>query len=174
MLYLAERRRSAVLQIVIFSALGALGIVFACYAFRLAPFSYVFTGGGGRFWFSLDGLHGFFSSASELGITVALIVSLILWAGVKRSRYFGNTVPLAMGCAGLGVDDDADCYRSVALGAAVSADICGGRICGCVGDEEPEDVSRTDGWCIGGAGITLCYLPCRDCAVSFLKLHPTR
>ena len=98
MLYLADRRRSAVLQIVIFSGLGAMGIVFACYAFRLAPFSYVFTGGGGRFWFSLDGVRGFFGSGSELGITAALLVSLMLWVGVKRSRYFGNTVPLVMGC----------------------------------------------------------------------------
>ena len=47
MLYLAERRRSYVMQILIFSALGALGILFAFYAFRLAAFSYVFTGGGG-------------------------------------------------------------------------------------------------------------------------------
>ena len=99
MLYLADRRRSAVLQIVIFSGLGALGIVLACYAFRLAAFSYVFTGGGGRFWFSLDGLRAFLGSPLELGITASLLVSVILWAGVKRSRYFGNTVPLVMGCA---------------------------------------------------------------------------
>ncbi len=35
------------MQILIFSALGAMGILFAFYAFRLAAFSYVFTGGGG-------------------------------------------------------------------------------------------------------------------------------
>ncbi len=46
MLYLAERRRSYVMQILIFSAVGALAILFAFYAFRPAPFSYVFTGGG--------------------------------------------------------------------------------------------------------------------------------
>ena len=54
MLYLAERRRSYVMQILVFSAVGALAILFAFYAFRPAPFSYVFTGGGARFWFSLD------------------------------------------------------------------------------------------------------------------------
>ena len=35
MLYLAERRRSYVMQILIFSAIGALAILFAFYAFRL-------------------------------------------------------------------------------------------------------------------------------------------
>ena len=48
MIYLAERRRSYVMQIMIFSAVGALAILFAFYAFRPAPFSYVFTGGGAR------------------------------------------------------------------------------------------------------------------------------
>ena len=96
MLYLAERRRSAVMQILIFSALGAMLIVFACFAFHAAPFTYVFTGGGGRLWFSLDGVRAFFASPLEAGITVAFGVSLLLWAGVRRSRYFGNTVPLGM------------------------------------------------------------------------------
>src|SRR5580698_2516673 len=54
MLYLAERRRSYVMQILVFSAIGALGILFAFYSFRPAAFSYVFTGGGARFWFTLD------------------------------------------------------------------------------------------------------------------------
>ncbi|RXH58573.1 hypothetical protein [Granulicella sibirica] len=96
MLYLAERRRSYVLQILIFSALGAMLIVLASFAFRLGAFSYVFTGGGGRFWFSLDGVRGFFTTWTDAPITVAVLVSLVLWAGVKRSRYFGNSVPLVM------------------------------------------------------------------------------
>src|SRR6202044_2500916 len=53
MMYLAERRRSYVMQILVFSSVGALAILFAFYAFRLAPFSYVFTGGGARAWFAL-------------------------------------------------------------------------------------------------------------------------
>ena len=96
MLYLAERRRSYVLQILIFSALGALLIVFASFAFRLGAFSYVFTGGGGRFWFSPDGVRGFFGTMTDAPITVAALVSVVLWAGVKRCRYFGNTIPLVM------------------------------------------------------------------------------
>ena len=54
MLYLAERGRGYVMQILIFSAIGALVILFAFYGFHLAAFSYVFTGGAARFWFSLD------------------------------------------------------------------------------------------------------------------------
>ena len=53
MLYLAERGRGYVMQILIFSAIGALVILFAFYGFHLAAFSYVFTGGAARFWFSL-------------------------------------------------------------------------------------------------------------------------
>ncbi len=96
LMYLAERRRSYVMQILIFSALAALGIVFASYAFRLAPFTYVFTGGGGRFWFSLDGAKAFAELIANAPILVATAVSLLLYFGVKRCRYFGNTTPLLM------------------------------------------------------------------------------
>jgi hypothetical protein len=96
MLYLAERRRSYVMQILVFSAIGAMGILFASYAFRLAAFSYVFTGGGGRFWFSLDGVRELFTSLRDGPIVVATWVSLVVWLVLRRSRYFGNTVPLVM------------------------------------------------------------------------------
>ena len=96
LMYLAERRRSYVMQILIFSAFGALAIVFASFAFRLAPFSYVFTGGGARFWFSLEGAKGFAASIANAPILVATAVSLILYLGVRRCRYFGNTTPLLM------------------------------------------------------------------------------
>ncbi|WP_188552468.1 hypothetical protein [Edaphobacter dinghuensis] len=96
MLYLAERRRSYVMQILIFAAVGALVILFGFYAFRPAPFSYVFTGGAGRFWFSLDGVRRFFGSIANGPIVVATGVALVLYAGIRRCRYFGNTVPLVM------------------------------------------------------------------------------
>ncbi len=96
MFYLAERRRSYVMQVLIFSALGALMVVFASYAFRLQPFSYVFTGGGARFWFSLQPGTAFFRDLLNGPIVVAVLVSLVLWVGVRRSRYFGNTTPLVI------------------------------------------------------------------------------
>ena len=96
MLYLAERRRSYVMQILIYTALGALAIVFAFYSFRLQPFSYVFTGGAARFWFSLDGLRNFLGSPVEAPLAVGCGVALLLWLVNRRSRYFGNTTPLLM------------------------------------------------------------------------------
>jgi hypothetical protein len=96
MLYLAEYRRSYVMQILIFSALGALAIVFASYGFHLAAFSYVFTGGAARFWFSLDAARDFGSAPLNLPILNAAAVSLLLYLGVRRCRYFGNTAPLLM------------------------------------------------------------------------------
>jgi len=96
MIYLAERRRSYVMQILVFSAVGALMILFAFYAFRLAPFSYVFTGGAARFWFSLDGAQRFFGNLGNGPIVVATGVAAVLYAGIGRCRYFGNTVPLVM------------------------------------------------------------------------------
>ncbi len=95
MLYLAESRRSYVMQILIFSALGALAILFAFYGFHLAAFSYVFTGGAARFWFSLAGIRGF-AGTLNFPIMVATGVALLLYIGVRRSRYFGNTAPLLM------------------------------------------------------------------------------
>jgi hypothetical protein len=96
MMYLAERRRSYVMQILVFSAIGALAILFAFYAFRLAPFSYIFTGGGARFWFSLDGARRFFFDLGNAPIVIAALVAMLLYAGVRRCRYFGNTAPLVM------------------------------------------------------------------------------
>lgn len=96
MLYLAERRRSYVTQILIFSALGALFVVFASFAFRAAAFSYVFTGGSGRFWFSTFGARQLLGTLPNLAVTIAFAVALMLWAGVRRSRYFGNTAPLLL------------------------------------------------------------------------------
>ena len=95
-MYVAEHRRSYVMQILIYSALGALAMLFAFFAFRPAPFSYVFTGGGARFWFSLDPTQTFFTTFENAPVVVATAVSALLYVGVRRSRYFGNTVPLGM------------------------------------------------------------------------------
>jgi hypothetical protein len=96
MMYLAERRRSYVMQILVYAAVGAMAILFAFYAFRPAPFSYVFTGGGARCWIAMDGLRHFFMSVTNGPIVVATGVALALYLGVKRCRYFGNTAPLVM------------------------------------------------------------------------------
>ena len=84
------------IQIPIFAALGALLILFAFYGFRPAPFSYVFTGGGARFWFSLKGASTFVHDPGNAALLIAAGVAAVLYLGVKRSRYFGNTTPLLM------------------------------------------------------------------------------
>jgi len=96
MFYLAERRRSAVLLIMTYTALGALLIELAFFGFHLAPFSYIFTGGSGRFWFSTEGLRHFASAETNWPILIAAGISLVMYTGIRRSRYFGNTAPLAM------------------------------------------------------------------------------
>ncbi len=97
MLYLAERRRSAVMQILIYAAFGALCIVFGFFAFRPAAFIYVFTGGSARFWFSTFGARQLFANIFNAPVTLAFALALFLWACVRRSRYFGNTAPLLVG-----------------------------------------------------------------------------
>jgi hypothetical protein len=96
MFYLAERRRSAVLLIATYAAIGAMLIDLAFYSFRLQAFTYVFTGGGGRFWFGLEGVRQFVTEPSNWPALIAVAVSLVLYFGVRRSRYFGNTSPLLM------------------------------------------------------------------------------
>jgi hypothetical protein len=96
MFYLAERRRSAVLLILTYAAIGAGLIDLAFYSFRLQAFTYVFTGGAGRFWFSTQGALGYLHNLANWPTLIALAVALLLFVGLRRSRYFGNTVPLGM------------------------------------------------------------------------------
>jgi len=94
--YLAEHRRAYVAQIMILAAFGAMAIVFAGFGFRLAPFTYVFTGGSARFWFSLEAARNFATTPGNAGIMVATAVALVVYVTTRRSRYFGNTAPLLM------------------------------------------------------------------------------
>ena len=164
MMYLAERRRSYVMQILVFSAIGALGILFAFYAFRPAAFSYVFTGGGARFWFSLDGARGVLyelegwadcgggcGCAGGLGVAAA---EPVLWQ-------YGAAGDDAVAVAAV---DDADGDGSVALGAAVFVYVCGWGVCGCAGEPAAEDVSGADGDGAGGAGGDVRGVAAGDCA----------
>jgi hypothetical protein len=96
MLYVAEFRRSYVMQILVLAGVGALAIPFASYGFRPAAFSYVFTGGAARFWFSLDAVRRFAGSSANVPVMTAVGVALAIYLASRRSRYFGNTTPLLM------------------------------------------------------------------------------
>jgi hypothetical protein len=94
MLWVAEGHRSLVLPAVLASAAGALVVVFACYGFSPDAFSYLFRSAAGFLWVSLDPARRFFSTLANAGITVATAAALVLYLGLRRSRYFGNTAPL--------------------------------------------------------------------------------
>jgi hypothetical protein len=94
MLWVAEGRRSQVLPIVLLASVGALILVFVCYGFSPDAFSYLFRSSAGFLWFSRDPAERFFTSLPNAGGVIATAASLILYLGLRRSRYFGNTSPL--------------------------------------------------------------------------------
>src|ERR1700757_4172328 len=94
MAWIAEGRRSQLLPVVLLASAGALVLVFALYGFSPDAFSYVFRSAAGFLSVSVVPAHRFFSSFSNAGIIVAAAASALLYLGVRRSRYFGNTAPL--------------------------------------------------------------------------------
>jgi len=94
MLWVAEGRRSQVLPVVLLASGGAIFILFACYGFSPDAFSYVFRSAAGFLWFSLDPARRYFASMTTAGVTVAAVGALLLYLGIRKSRYFGNTTPL--------------------------------------------------------------------------------
>lgn len=94
MLWIAEGRRSQILPIVLMASIGALVLLFAAYNFSPDAFSYVFRSAAGFLWLSFDPMRRFFFTLGNAGITIAAFASLVLYLGVRRSRYFGNTAPL--------------------------------------------------------------------------------
>ena len=99
MLWLAEGRRSQVMPVLLAASAGALVLVFVCYGFSPDAFSYLFRSAAGLVSLSLDPAWRFFSTLGNAGITVAAAAALVLYLGVRRSWYFGNTAPLL--CAAL-------------------------------------------------------------------------
>jgi hypothetical protein len=94
MLWVAEGRRSQTLPVVLISTAGGLVFVFACYGFSPDAFSYLFRSAAGLLWVSLDPARRFFSALPNAGITVAAAAAFVLFLGLRKSWYFGNTAPL--------------------------------------------------------------------------------
>jgi len=67
---------------------------FVCYGFSPDAFSYVFRSAAGFMWVSLDPARRFFSTMANAGVTVAAAAAAVLYLGLRKSRYFGNTAPL--------------------------------------------------------------------------------
>jgi hypothetical protein len=96
MLYLAEERRTEVMQVLAIAIAGALAIVFASYAFSAGSFGYLLRGGGARIWFSLLPAQLALLNFSNASLLIALGVAVLLYPSSRRCRYFGNTVPLLL------------------------------------------------------------------------------
>lgn len=96
MMYLAERRRGAVLQVLTIALVGAVFLLIASYAFQLSAFEYMVRSAAARLWFSLDALRKFTTNLATAGEATAALVALLFYATLRRSRYFGNTVPLVI------------------------------------------------------------------------------
>jgi hypothetical protein len=94
MLWVAEGRRSQVLPVVLIAVGGAFFFVFACYGFSLDAFSYLFRSAAGFLGVSLDPAGRFFSTLGNAGITLAFAAAGVLFLGLRKSWYFGNTTPL--------------------------------------------------------------------------------
>jgi hypothetical protein len=94
MAYVAEGQRAAIIPIMGIAIASALVMVFACYAFSPDAFSYYFRSSAGRMWFSWNGPWNWFTSLPNAAITIATVAALALYIPIRRSRYFGNTLPL--------------------------------------------------------------------------------
>jgi hypothetical protein len=96
MAWVAEGRRAYIPTLLIVWGGGAFFLLFASYGFHPDAFSYVFRSAAGRMWMSLEGARWFFANPANAAFTTALLGALALYAAARRSRYFGNTAPLAV------------------------------------------------------------------------------
>jgi hypothetical protein len=93
MLWVAEGHRSQALPVVLAASLGALFVLFAFYGFSPDATSYVFRSADAFLWISADPARRFFATLSNGGVTVATAAAAVFYLGVRRTRYFGNTIP---------------------------------------------------------------------------------
>jgi len=94
MLWVAEGHRSQTLPVVLAASGGALLLLFASYGFSPDAFSYVFRSGAAFLWVSAGSASRLFGALGSGGITVAACASALFYLAVRKSRYFGNSVPL--------------------------------------------------------------------------------
>jgi hypothetical protein len=75
---------------------GAVFLLFACYAFHPDALTYYFRSGAGRIAISTAAARAHLFSFGDAGIAIALAAALALYVATRRSRYFGNTTPLVI------------------------------------------------------------------------------
>ncbi len=96
MAYLAVGRRAYIVPIMMTACIGTLILVFASYDFSPDAFSYFVRSGAGRVWFSLQPARHWLLSPLNSAVSLAATTALLLYLPTRRSRYFGNTVPLLL------------------------------------------------------------------------------
>jgi hypothetical protein len=96
MAYLAVGRRGYIIPITLISVVGTLLLLFAGYDFSLDAFSYFFRSGAGRIWFSLAPARHWILQLQNACEALTAFTALVLYLPTRRSRYFGNTVPLLL------------------------------------------------------------------------------
>ena len=94
MAYLAEGHRATIVPIMMVAISGSLVLVFASYAFSPDAFSYYFRSSAGGLSLSPSTAWGWFLSLPNAAVTIAAAAALLLYILIRRSRYFGNTLPL--------------------------------------------------------------------------------
>lgn len=94
MLWIAEGRRSQIVPVLLASTIGAFVLVFAFYGFSPDAVSYLFRSDAGMLALSTSPITHFFTTLSNAGITVATAAALLLYLGLRKTLYFGNTTPL--------------------------------------------------------------------------------
>jgi hypothetical protein len=94
MLWIAEGRRSQVMPVLLTATVGAFLLLFACYGFSPDAFSYLFRSDAAQLGFSFQPARHFFWSLPNAGIAVATSAALLLYLGLRKTLYFGNTTPL--------------------------------------------------------------------------------
>jgi hypothetical protein len=103
MLWIAEGRRSQLMPVLIAATVGAFAILFACYGFSPDAFSYLFRSDAAAIGFSLQPARHFFTALPNSGIAIAGAAALLLYLGLRKTLYFGNTTPLLISLLLLGL-----------------------------------------------------------------------
>jgi hypothetical protein len=93
MLWIAEGRRSQIVPVLLVATLGAFLLLFACYGFSADAFSYLFRSDAAQLGLSLEPVKYFFLSPGNAGLAIAAAAALLLYFGLLKTLYFGNTTP---------------------------------------------------------------------------------
>lgn len=96
LLWLSEERRKYVPVLACLWTGGALLLLFASVGFTPAAFAQVFTAEALRPALAWMLVTNHFVHTSTLPLLIALVLALVLYGICRRSRYFGNTTPLAL------------------------------------------------------------------------------